>query len=102
MQLSTWAQIFPTQETLLKTEETGMCVNISKFVVAIQWLIIKNVSAAVTILNDFGTQENKMCHCFHFVPIYLPWSDRTRCHDPSFLNGEFWASFLEIKEAHHW
>ena len=25
-------------------------------------------------------------HCF---PIYLPWSEETRCHDLSFLNGEF-------------
>ena len=29
------------------------------------------------------------CHCFHFFPIYLPWSDGTRCHDLSFLNVEF-------------
>ena len=21
-----------------------------------------------------------VCHCFHFFPIYLPWSDGTRCH----------------------
>ena len=21
------------------------------------------------------------CHCFHCFPIYLPWSDGTRCHD---------------------
>ena len=27
-------------------------------------------------------------HCFHCFPIYFPWSDRTRCHDPSFLNVE--------------
>ena len=25
---------------------------------------------------------------FHCFPIYLPWSDRTRCHDLSFLNVE--------------
>ena len=30
--------------------------------------------------------QNKSFHCF---PIYLPWSDRTRCHDLSFLNVEF-------------
>ena len=24
--------------------------------------------AAVTICNYFGTQENKICHCFHFSP----------------------------------
>ena len=33
--------------------------------------------------------KNKVCHCFHCFPIYLPWSDRTRCHDLCFLNVEF-------------
>ena len=28
--------------------------------------------AAVTVLSDFGNQENKVCHCFHCFPIYLP------------------------------
>ena len=31
----------------------------------------------------------KVCHCFHCFPIYLPWSDETRCHDLCFLNVEF-------------
>ena len=22
--------------------------------------------------SDFGAQENKVCHCFHCFPIYLP------------------------------
>ena len=39
--------------------------------------------AAVTICSDFGAQENKVCHCFHFFPTYLPWFDGTRCHDLS-------------------
>ena len=30
-----------------------------------------------------------VCHCFHCFPIYLPWSDGTRCHDLRFLNVEF-------------
>ena len=29
--------------------------------------------------SDFGVQENKICHCFHCFPIYLPWNDGTRC-----------------------
>ena len=29
--------------------------------------------AAVTILSDFGAQENKVCHCFHYSPSI--------CHD---------------------
>ena len=32
---------------------------------------------------------NKMCHCFHFFPFYLPWSDGNRCHDLCFLNVDF-------------
>ena len=27
-----------------------------------------NFMAAVTICNDFGAQEKKFCHCFHFPP----------------------------------
>ena len=31
-----------------------------------------NFMAAVTILSNFGAQENKICHCFHLLPISLP------------------------------
>ena len=31
-------------------------------------------------------KKNKVWHCFHYFPIYLPWSDGTRCHDLHFLN----------------
>ena len=33
--------------------------------------------------------KNKCSHYFHWLPIYLPLSDGTRCHDLSFLNVEF-------------
>ena len=45
-----------------------------------------NFMAAVTICSDFGAQENKICHCFHCFPVYLPWSDgsiRVKYLDPS-------------------
>ena len=48
-----------------------------------------NFMIAVTICSDFGAQENKVCHCLHCFPIYLPGSDGTRCHDLNFLNVEF-------------
>ena len=32
--------------------------------------------------------QKTVWHCFHCFPIYLPWSDGTRCHDLSFLNVE--------------
>ena len=31
-----------------------------------------NFMAAVTVCGDFGVQENKICHCFHFFCFYLP------------------------------
>ena len=31
-----------------------------------------NFMAAVTTCSDFGAQENKVSHCFHYLPIYLP------------------------------
>ena len=48
-----------------------------------------NFMAAVTIWSDFGAPKNKVSHCFHCFPIYLPWSDGTRCHDLFF--SECWA-----------
>uniref|UniRef100_A0AC11CXQ7 RNA polymerase II subunit D n=1 Tax=Ovis aries TaxID=9940 RepID=A0AC11CXQ7_SHEEP len=31
-----------------------------------------NFMAVVTICSNFGAQENKVSHCFHCFPIYLP------------------------------
>ena len=36
--------------------------------------------AIVTVYSDLGAQENKVCHCFHCFPIYLPWNDGAGCH----------------------
>ena len=52
--------------------------------------------AEATIHNDFGVQEDKICHCFRYAPFYLPWSDETGCHGLSFLNVQFQASFFTL------
>ena len=43
--------------------------------------------------------KNKVCHCFHCFPIYLPCSDGTRCHDlcicSSFYMDQSIQPFLE-------
>ena len=54
----------------------------------------------VTNFSDFETQENKMWHCFYFLPFYLPWNDGTGCHDLSFFNIEFQARFLALFHLH--
>ena len=50
----------------------------------------------VAIFSDFGAPQNKVSHCFHCLPIYLPWSHGTRCHILSFLNVEFKANFFTL------
>ena len=52
-----------------------------------------NFMAAVTICSDFRAPQNKVSHCFHCFPIYLPWSDGTRCHDLSFWMLSFKPTF---------
>ena len=49
-----------------------------------KYLLISWLQSPICI--DFGAPRNKASHCFHCFPIYLPWSDGTRCHDLSFLN----------------
>ena len=49
--------------------------------------------AAVTICSDSGALENRVCYCFYFFPIYLPWNDGTGCHDLSFLHMKFQPAF---------
>ena len=55
-----------------------------------------NFMTAVTVGSDFGAQENKICHRFHFFRFYLLWSNGTRCHDLSFLNVELQGSFFTL------
>ena len=51
----------------------------------ILWLLCHRVA----VHSDFGVQENKICHCFHFFPFYLTWRDGAGCHDFSFFIVEF-------------
>ena len=67
---------------------------LSRFVIAflprskrhlISWL----QSPSAVILEP---KEDKVCHCFHCFPIYLPWSDGMGCHDLQFLDVKCEAS----------
>ena len=50
-------------------------------------LLISWLHSLSTVI--FEAPQNEICHCLHCLPIYLPWSDGTRCHGLSFLNVEF-------------
>ena len=43
--------------------------------------------AAVTICSDFGAQENKVRHCFHCLPISLPWGRVKHSHPAELGSG---------------
>ena len=49
-------------------------------------LLISWLQSPSTVILE--PPPNKVCHCFHCFPIYLPWSDGARWHDLSFLNVE--------------
>jgi len=70
---------------------------LSRFVIAfLTWskrlLISRLQSPSAVILEP----KKIACHCFHFIPIYLPWSYGAGCHDLSFSNVELYLSQLII------
>ena len=71
-----------------------MCLlfnTLSRFIIAFfprsNHLLISWLQSSSAVI--FGAPENKVGYCFHCFPIYLPWSDRTRCHDLCFF--ECWV-----------
>ena len=51
------------------------------------------ISWLQSIHSDFGAQKNKVSHSLHYFPIYLSWSDGTRCHDLIFWMLSFKPTF---------
>ena len=81
-----WKSIALTLQTFVSKVISLLFNTLSRFAIAfLPRNKCFNFMAAVTIYSDFGAQESKVCHCFHFFPIYLPWSDGTGCHDLSFF-----------------
>ena len=56
---------------------------LSMFVIAFlprsKHLLLSWLHSPSTVILE--SKKNKICHCFHFSPIYLPWNDETGCHD---------------------
>ena len=96
--MSTGKTIALTLQTFVGKEMSLLFNMLSRFVIAFlprsKRLLILWLQS--TICDDFGAQANKVCHCFHFSPIYLPLSDGTGCHNLNFLNVEFYASFFAL------
>ena len=77
---------------------TSLLFNIrSRFIIAFlpssKHLLISRLQSPLAVILEPKKINSVSFHCF---PIYLPRSDGTRCHDPSFLNAEFQASFFTL------
>ena len=80
--LTRWTFVSKVMSLLLNTLSrfvTGFLPRIKSPLIA--WL--------QSVCSDLGAPKNKVSHCFHCLPVYLPWSDGIRCHGLTFLNVEF-------------
>ena len=67
------------------TQETGEIAVLPRSkCVLISWL-----QSPSTVI----VEPNKICHCVHFFPFYLPRSDGNKCHDLIFLMLSFKPAF---------
>ena len=85
-----------TRQTFVGKVMSLLFNTLSRFVIAFfsKEQVSINFMAALTICSDYGAPQNKVCHCFHYFAIYMPWSDGTRSHDLSFLNVAFLSQFF--------
>ena len=61
-----------TRQTLVGKVPSLLFNMLSKLVIAfLPRTKCFNFMAAVSICSDFGALQNKACHCFHCLPIYL-------------------------------
>ena len=52
-------------------------------------LLISQLQSPSAVILEAPPHPNKVSHYFHCFPIYLTWSDETRCHDLHFPYVEF-------------
>ena len=87
--MTTGKTIALTRWTFVGKVMSLLCNMLSRLVITFlprsKRLLISWLQSPSTVILE--TRE-KYRHCFHWFPIYLPWSDWTRCHDFSFLNIE--------------
>ena len=94
-QLSSQSRVFLSGKTIALTRRTFVGKVMSLLFNMLSRLVItflpRNKRLLISWLQSpsaviLEPPKNKVWQCF---PIYLPWSDRIRCHDLSFLNVEF-------------
>ena len=88
--MTTGKTIALTRQTFIGKIMSLLFNMLARFVIAFlsrsKYLSISWLQSLSTVILE---AKKIVCHCFHFFPVCVPWSDRTRCHDLSFLNFEF-------------
>ena len=95
LQITTGKTISLTRRTFVGKVMSLIFNKLFRFVIAFLprskcLLILWLQSPPVVILEP---KKMKSCHCFHCLPIYLPWSDGTGCHEvmgPDAMILVFW------------
>ena len=68
--MTTEKTIALTRQTFVDKVMSLVFKMMSRFVIAfLQWSKCLKSMAAVIVCSDSGSQENKTCHCFPFLPI---------------------------------
>ena len=71
--MTTEKTIVLTVQTLVSKVMSLPFNTLSRFVIAfLPRSECLNFMAVLIMCSDFGAQENKMCHCYHCSPFYLP------------------------------
>ena len=86
-----------TGKTIALTRQSFVGKVMSLLFKMLSWLVITFLPRSKRLLISWLQSPSAVilelkkiaCHCFHCFPIYLPWSDGTRCHDLCFLNVKF-------------
>ena len=86
--MTTGKMIALTRWTFVGKSMSLLFNTLSRYIIA---FLSRNKCLLISWLQSLSTvilEPKKVCHCFHFSPIYLPWSGGTRCHNFRFLNVE--------------
>ena len=86
-----------TRKTIALTSQTFVGKVMSLFFNMLSRLVIAFLQRSKRLLISWLQSPsavileplNKVCHCFHCFPVYLPWSNGTGCSNLNFMNVEF-------------
>ena len=75
------------REDLDQTKCSGYVWDVTSYYPRSKRLLISWLQSPSAMILE--PKKDKAWHCFHCFPVYLPWSNGTRCHELSFLTAEF-------------